>query len=367
MSRLPVRANSLSPLLLATLVGTGAVAGHWLTATPVVTTASDPAPQVQVVAREADRRVDVTIGGKPFTSYMWPATIKKPVLFPLRSAKGTELTRGFPLVQRAGERVDHPHHVGMWLNYGAVNGLDFWNNSEAIRADQAANYGSIEHKAITNVKSGAGRGELGIEADWIGSDKSVLLKENTLFIVHALGDVRMIDRITTLTALDKPVTFGESKEGVLGIRVRRELEDPMEKGDTFTDASGKPTKVDAMDSKGVTGVYLTSEGKKGSEAWGTRARWCTLSGVVDDEQVTIAILDHPKNPNHPTYWHARGYGLFAANGLGGQQFNKEEAPRSLTIQPGQELKLVYRVLLLHGAPTVKDLNLRYTDFTKDLR
>jgi hypothetical protein len=360
--------TATSVLLTATVAGAGLAVSHWLAAAPVaVSTAPDPAPQVQVVARESDRRVDVTIGGKPFTSYLWPTTIKKPVLFPLRSAQGTELTRGFPLVQRAGERVDHPHHVGMWLNYGAVNGIDFWNNSEAIKPEEAEKFGSIEHKAIASAKSGAGRGELSVNADWVLHDKSVLLKEETRFIFHALGEVRMIDRITTLTAQDKPVTFGESKEGVLGIRVRRELEDPKEKGDTFTDAHGKPTKVAAMDTKGVSGAYLTSEGKVGGEAWGTRARWCALSGTVDDEPVSIVVFDHPKNPNHPTYWHARGYGLFAANGLGGQQFNKAEAPRSLTIQPGQQVRFVYRVLLLHGTPAVRDINTRYTDFTKDLQ
>lgn len=346
------------------------VVSHWLASAPLAVSAQDPAPQVQVTARESDRRVDVSIGGKPFTSYIWPETIKKPVLFPLRTAQGTELTRGYPLVQRAGERVDHPHHVGMWLNYGAVNGLDFWNNSEAIKPEVANKYGAIEHKAITSLKSGAGRGELVVAADWTaptgtGSDKSVLLKEETRYVFHALGDVRIIDRVTTLTAQDKPVTFGDSKEGVLGIRVRRQLEDPTEKAATFTDAAGNPTKVDALDSKGVTGAYLTSEGKKAGEAWGTRARWCALSGKVDGEDVSLVVFDHPQNPNHPTYWHARGYGLFAANGLGGKEFSKDEAPRSLTIQPGQQIRFTYRVLILHGTPTVRDLNLRYTDFTKD--
>ena len=96
---------------------------------------------VEVKVNEAAKRVDVTIDGKPFTSYIWPATLKKPVLYPLRTAKGTLVTRGFPLDPRKGERVDHPHHVGMWLNHGDVNGLDFWNNSDAIKADAGAEDG----------------------------------------------------------------------------------------------------------------------------------------------------------------------------------------------------------------------------------
>jgi len=60
-----------------------------------------------------------------------------------------------------------------------------------------------------------------------------------------------------------------------------------------------------MDNTGVNGDYLTSEGKTGDAAWGTRGRWCILSAKIGDEPVTIAILDHPSNPGYPTYWHAR--------------------------------------------------------------
>src|SRR5580698_1386568 len=89
---------------------------------------------VQVVADEAHQRVDITIDGKPFTSYVWPSTLKKPVLYPVITADGTDVVRGFPLAPRPGERVDHPHHAGIWFNYGNVNGFDFWNNSDAIKA-----------------------------------------------------------------------------------------------------------------------------------------------------------------------------------------------------------------------------------------
>ena len=94
-----------------------------------VLSVSPPDHHIQVVPNEAGRRVDITIDGQPFTSYIWPTTIKKPVLYPLRTAKATLVTRGFPLDPRKGERVDHPHHVGLWFNHGDVNGFDFWGNS----------------------------------------------------------------------------------------------------------------------------------------------------------------------------------------------------------------------------------------------
>src|ERR1700688_4267168 len=99
--------------------------------------------RISVVANEQERRVDISIDGQPFTAYIWPSTLKKPVLYPLRTAKGTIVTRGYPLEQRSGERIDHPHHAGLWFNYENVNGLDFWNHSEAIKPENAAKMGTI--------------------------------------------------------------------------------------------------------------------------------------------------------------------------------------------------------------------------------
>ena len=106
------------------------------------------AERIRVVPNEAERRIDISIDGKPFTSYMWPEKLAKPVLYPLRTAKGTIVTRGFPLEPRPGERIDHPHHAGLWFNYGNVNGFDFWNNSEAIKPEDAPKMGNIRHRAI---------------------------------------------------------------------------------------------------------------------------------------------------------------------------------------------------------------------------
>src|SRR3954464_12046177 len=129
---------------------------------------------VDVKVNESAQRVDVTIDGKPFTSYIWPSTLKKPVLYPLRTAKGTIVTRGYPLEPRAGERVDHPHHVGLWFNHGDVNGLDFWNNSDAIPADREDKMGTIVHQKIVEAKSGADQGELTVESEWHKPDGSTL-------------------------------------------------------------------------------------------------------------------------------------------------------------------------------------------------
>ena len=317
---------------------------------------------VQVVANEAGKRVDISIDGKPFTSYIYPESLKKPVLYPIRTASGTLVTRGFPLDPRPRERFDHPHHVGLWFNHGDVNGLDFWNNSDDIPAERAPKMGTIHHQRVVLAKGGPDRGELAVEMEWKTADGVTLLRETTRFVFRGAGDARSIDRITTLTALDRRVVLKDNKEGTLGLRVTRELEQPSTKPELFTDASGKATNVPVLDNAGVTGLYTSSEGLTGDAVWGTRGRWCMLGGKVGAENVTMAMLEHPSNPNAPTYWHARGYGLFAANVLGRKVFDPTQEELTLTLEPGKSVTYRHRVLILGNTATAETIEREYNTF-----
>jgi methane monooxygenase PmoA-like len=331
-------------------------------ALPLLLASSPPPPKVEVTPNPSQRRVDVRVDGAPFTSYIWPERLKKAVLFPIRTAKGTLVTRGFPLEPRPGERVDHPHHVGLWFNYGDVNGVDFWNNAETLAPEQQAKMGTIRHRTIEVAKGGAGQGELEVDSDWVMPDGSVVLREHTRYIFRAGPDWRSIDRITGLTAGDKRVSFTDNKEGVLGLRVTRALEEPSDKPEVFTDAQGRPTAVPAMDNKGVNGVYLSSEGKKGGAVWGTRGRWTVLQGTVEGEPVTLGILDHPGNPGFPTYWHARGYGLFAANPLGQAALSDGKEKLGFALEPKASTTFRHRILVVSGTLTPAQVEARYQEF-----
>jgi len=318
--------------------------------------------RISVTINEQARRVDISIDGQPFTSYIWPTTLKKPVLYPLRTAKGTIVTRGFPLEQRPGERVDHPHHAGLWFNYENVNGIDFWNNSDAIKPENAPKMGAIVHRSIVSSRSGPEQGELDVESDWVTFDKKVLLQEHTHFVFRGGPGFRSVDRITTLRALDTKVDFKDEKDGVLGLRVVRALEIPSDKPEVYTDASGRATTVAKLDNAGVNGTYLTSEGKKGDAAWGTRGRWCNLSGLVGGEPVTISMLDHSANPGFPTYWHARGYGLFAANPLGQKIFSNGKEELNFSLAPHASATFRYRILISSAIATPEATEAAYKDF-----
>jgi len=322
--------------------------------------AQTPGKGVSVVADEAHRRVDITIDGKPFTSYIWPTSLKKPVLYPLVDDDGITVTRGYPLEPRPGERVDHPHHAGLWFNYGDVNGFDFWNNSDAIKPEERGKMGTILHSRVVSTKSGPDQGELVVESVWVTGESKQILGQITHYTFARRPHVRVIDLAVTLTALDRAV-FHDDKEGLLGLRIARWLESPEEKGGVFMDAHGNPTQVDAAPVESgapnlATGSYLTSEGAQGAAAWGTRGRWCALTGRTGNHTVEIAILDHPGNPGYPTYWHARGYGLFAANPLGRTTFDPKQPAFNFTLKKGESATFRYRVVIDSSAPSPAQLD-----------
>jgi Methane oxygenase PmoA len=325
-------------------------AGSMLAASALVAHA---AKGVQVVANEAQRRVDITIDGQPFTSYIWPTNLKKPVLYPILDSDGVTLTRGFPPLP--GERVDHPHHVGLWFNYARVNDFDFWNNSEAIKPANRAKMGTIVFDKLLSTKSGPKQGELSAQSTWIDGKDHPILEETTQFVFSSSKGARVVDRIATLKSLDH-VVFEDEKDGMLGMRVASWLESPTAGGGVYTDSHGVETKT-ASASPDATGEYLTSEGVKGDPAWSTRGRWCTLTGHNKaGHTVTIAIFDQPKNPGYPTTWHARGYGLFAANPLGLSVFNTKEKPINFTLEKGQSATFRYRIVFYTHAATAEELN-----------
>ena len=327
---------------------------------------SSIAQNLPVSFKNGKTSVDVSVGGKPFTSYFFPGenVLKKAVLFPLISAQGTTITRGYPMAPRAGERVDHPHHVGMWLNYEDVNGFDYWNNSTNIIASlQTHKMGTIVHSSI--IKQDAKKGLLVVSADWIDNDGKgqKVLQEKTTYVFSGTADSRTVDRITTLTAVADRVLFKDVKDGMFAIRVARQLEIPSNKPDVFTDAHGVETKVPVMDNTGVSGDYLSSEGVKGEAVWSTRAKWMNLHGEMDNHPISVTIFDHPSNVSYPSYWHARGYGLFAVNPLGAKVFSNGKDERNLTLKKGESVTFRYRTLLTDRLNTKEELDKIQAEFS----
>ncbi|MDE3237170.1 MAG: PmoA family protein [Bacteroidota bacterium] len=317
---------------------------------------------IHIVNNKEKKEVVVTVNNKPFTSLLYSDTLYKPFLYPVYAPDGAVVTRGYPMQPRAGEPTDHPHHSGIWFNYENVNGLDFWNNSFAIPAAKKKGYGSIKNVQVLS----ADHNRITYSADWIDFDKNVLLTETTSLIFEVHGHDYIIDRITTLSA-KQDVAFNDAKDGLLGMRVTKELQIPTMESKTFKDDKGIVTTVKAVKDPSINGTYITSEGKEGDNAWATRGNWCLLYGRKQNDMISIAMIDHPKNIGYPTYWHARGYGLFAANPLGQKIFSNGKEELNFHLAKGNTATFRYRIVIASGKDRLSNeaINKLAAAFAKD--
>jgi len=277
----------------------------------------------QVTFEQSPDRIRVQVDGKPFTELVMGPDVRKPYLYPLLTATGKKITRHYPMEQVAGETKDHPHHRGLWFNHGDVNKVDFWGSDPLARQDSGA---KIAVKKIRSVKGGKKQGTIVGDFEWVEANGTVLLTEQRTMTFYSDPKNRTVDIDILLKAV-KPVVFGDTKEGSFGIRLADEIKE----------------------AKG-TGKMRNAEGKIGEkEVWGKPSPWVDYAGTLGGEAVGVAILDHPTNPGHPTHWHSRAYGLFAANIFGLHDFyNDKSKDGSRSLKVGETMRVRYRVVIHPG-------------------
>ncbi len=317
---------------------------------------------IRVIPNVSQKRVDVAVFGKPFTSYRWDERIMRPVLYPILSSGGSFVTRGFPFETRDGDTIDHPHQVGSSFSYGDVNGIDFWNSSTFRSAEEMKRMGRIEHREIVSVKGGGGSGELVTKSAWIAPNGTTLLFETTRYVFSADGAKRWIDRETTLTAGAQDVTFGDSKEGMFAIHLPSELEQSDQTKVKVTSAGGVVS--ERGNGSILSGQFFNSEGLKGDKVWGTLGSWAAVSGKIGDEPVTVAMFDHPKNVSYPSRMMVRGYGLLALNPFGQKLFDPSQPERKCELRSGQSITFRHRLLVTSTAADHSSLQKEFAEFAR---
>jgi hypothetical protein len=287
-----------------------------LLATPGLCAAQD----ASVACDRSDGRVRVTVGGEPFTTYVF-GELKRPCLWPVFAPGGVRVTRSWPLGDAAtGEEKDHPHHTGVWFGHGNVNGMDFWHPQSKTHGGRVEITKWIEDPATT--------GRIKVRQRWSGPDGKPMASDETTLAFGAEADVRWIDWTVRVIASHGPLRFGDTKEGTLGVRMHPALR---------------------LEGSVAAGKVLTATGKTGKGIWGKRAAWIDYYGEVGGKTIGLAIMDHPGNPRHPTWWHARAYGLCAANPFGTRAFEGKKQPKGdFLIASGESVTFRWRLVLHRG-------------------
>ena len=277
----------------------------------------------------------INIDGKLFTEFRSDSA--NPCLYPLMSPSGTHLTRQYPFADSVkGEEPDYPHHVGFWFTHGSVNGKDFWHSRDGAKIVTTGFVGEPE--------ATGDRATFAVDLSWRVGDQPTLTEQRTYTITND-GETRTIDVISTLRPVGGDVVFGDTKEGSFAIRVAPTLR---------------------LSGKVAEGHITTSEGIKDHDAWGKRAKWVAYHGPDSAGTPTVvAILDHNKNLRHPTWWHARDYGLLTANPFGPRAYrDKDFKGDDYKLKEGGSLTQRYRLVLHQGDLASAKLADRWKEFTK---
>jgi hypothetical protein len=289
-----------------------------------------------------DGQLSISVAGEHFSTYHFGSDVVRPYFYPVVGPGGHSVVRNYPMiVDVPGETQDHPHHKGLYVAHGDVNGTDNWS--------EGANHCTMRHTGFARLVSGPVYGAFDETVEWLDREARVVLTETRRVTVFNLGgDERMLDVSLRLNAGSGTVTFGDTKEGgLISIRVASSMDGP-----TRSRPDGKGQIVNSYD------------GRQEDETWGKRAMWCDYYGPVAGETIGVCLMDHPTNPRYPTHWHVRAYGLMTANPFGLHDFyNDSDTHRGdWTIPAYESRNFLYRVLIHRGSTEGGMVRERYHDF-----
>ena len=293
------------------------------------------AAEGSVEIKEEKGKLRIEIGREHFGDYVYEG-YSRPFLFPLFGPGGELMVRSWPMKEAPNEEHDHPHHKAFWWSHGAMNGVDFWSESK--------NAGKTEHQKFTEIKSGK-VGVIKSANRYVTKEgKEIARDERTLRIYPEKDGTRMFDFEVTVHPSDGELKFGDTKEGTMALRLAETMR-----------LKGKVGK----------GNIVNSEGVRDGQTWGKRAKWVDYYGPVDGKTVGVAIFDHPSNPRHPTWWHVRDYGLFAANPFGEHDFEKAaKGAGDLVVPAGKSITFKYRFYMHPGNEQEGKVEEAYAEYIK---
>ncbi len=289
----------------------------------------------RVDIRQEKGKLHIEVNGHPFSDYIFEG-YSRPILFPIYGPGQAKMTRNYPLAEGENEEHDHPHHKSFWWGHGDMNGVDFWAEGK--------DSGKVVQQEFTKVASGV-IGMIGTRNKYLDKEGKQICTDERMLKIYPSETGQIFDFEITIHASNGDLKFGDTKEGTMALRL-----------------------AETMRLKGKVGAghIVNSEGVRDDQTWGKHADWVDYYGPVDGKTVGVAIFDHPSNPRHPTTWHVRDYGLFAANPFGLHDFEKKPAGAGdLTVKAGEKITFKYRFYIHAGNETEAKVKEAYAAYAEE--
>ncbi|MBI4663895.1 MAG: PmoA family protein [Verrucomicrobia bacterium] len=299
---------------------------------------------------EEHGKLVIKIGGQLFSEYHYSQydgkDVPRPFFYPVIAAGEVPITRNYPMKNVENEAHDHPHHRSLWYAHGDINGHDFWAESPKS--------GKTVHVAFTEIKSGQDMGVIKSQNKLVAVDGTVVGTDDRTVRIYNRPNDRMLDFEITFHASHGELTFGDTKEGSMSIRINESM------------LLSKPPAKGERKRRPGEGHIVNSEGIRDGQTWGKRAKWCDYFGPVDGKVVGVAIFDHPQNPRHPTWWHVRDYGLFGANPFGRHDFESlpDRKAGNLVVSKGDSVTFRYCFYFHQGDEKQGKVAEQYEEFAR---
>jgi len=281
--------------------------------------------------------VDFLVGEALMTRYHVKSDLPLPFFWPLYAPDGTTTTRAWPMDKDLPEKKkDHPHHHSAWFTHGdvipegmkfktkkGIEGVDFWTETKGTG-------GKIICTKVEQPKNGPAGSSIATHNEWRLAEGEKVMDETRKITFYNFGKAYLIVLDIDLEASVCPITFADTKEGTMAIRIHTDIAVEQGKGGKMQNAEGQ------INEKPI---------------WGQKSAWCDYSGKVGSSVVGVAILDDPANP-YAACWHARDYGLMAANPFGRDKHAKFPATKGnntlVRLAKGEHLHLRYGLLVHNG-------------------
>ena len=275
----------------------------------------------KLVASRIGSRIDVTVGGKFFTSYRFSTEEKYPFFFPVNGPSNASVT--------SMRNSNFPHHSSLFFGCDLVNGGNYWQ--EGLERGQIVSKGPV-------LESGSSGNQIVITdaCDWKRPEAPQPFRDTRRIVISAPSDaLRQIDFDVTMEAMED-VEIKKTNHSLFSARMDPDI------------------------TPAFSGTMVNAEGAVGEKAtFGKPSPWLACYGPRGTKAVEgLAILQHPANPGFPSPWFTRDYGFLSPTPMFWPADGK-----STHVKKGEKLKLRYRVLVFSGTPEQAAIAQRFSEFS----